>query len=129
MDEQVKKAIQRQLIRKAPSGFSSRVMNEVYRLSVVKPYQPIISRTAWWVIGALLLLFTAFLVFYPKEVKLRTDESALMQKLSQSVEALDFSWLNVFEGANLLVVAIVSLVIFLLLFFDTYFYKKIFRKS
>lgn len=129
MEEQIQKAIQQKLIRKAPSGLSDRIMHEVYRLSVVKPYQPIISRTAWWVIGVFLLVFMTFLFFYPKEIKLPAEESLLMQKVSQSAEALDFSWLFVFEGANLLAIAAVSLMIFLLLFFDAYFFKKILKKS
>ncbi|MBN2807424.1 MAG: hypothetical protein JXR22_12275 [Prolixibacteraceae bacterium] len=124
MEENIQKAIQQQLIRKAPAGLSNRVMDEVFRLATAKPYQPIISKTMWWIIGAVAALFTALLLFLPQQTTNISGETGMVSDFVQRLDSLDFSWLTVPGNVNLLVISAVSLAIFLLLFFDTYLFRK-----
>ena len=124
MDDLVKKAVKRSLIRKPSNGFADRVMEQVFELKASKPYQPIISAKAWIVIGVLSGIGFLALLFAQPESTGKNEAITFIDKVSKYLGALDFSGIELFNNVNLLLVAGISLAIFLLLFFDSYMIKK-----
>ena len=124
MDDLVKKAVEQSLIRKPSKGFADRVMEQVFELKTSKPYQPIISLKAWIVIGGVSAIgLLALLLAQPETVE-QTSTSTFVDKITNFIASIDFSGLECFNNVNLLLVAGISLAIFLLLFFDSYIIKK-----
>ncbi|MFA9392023.1 MAG: hypothetical protein ACERKD_19595 [Prolixibacteraceae bacterium] len=124
MDEIVKKAIQNSLIRKPSKGFSDEVMEQIYLLKTAKPYQPLISKTGWVILCSILVMLISVLLFFRPEVADVASTWNFYGHLSKTVESVDLPRFSVFSSLNLLLIAAISMVIFLLLFFDNYLIKK-----
>lgn len=124
MDDFVKKAVEHSMIRKPSKGFTDRVMEQVFELKTSKPYQPIISKRTWIVLGSLSLAGLIALLWVPAENVQETGTLTFIDKITKFTGSIDFSGIEFFNNINLLLIAGISLAIFLLLFFDSYITKK-----
>ena len=124
MDDLVKKAVERSLIRKPSKGFADRVMGQVFQLKASKPYQPIISKKAWIVIGVFFVIGIVALLFVQTKSVEENGTLTFVDKITEYFNSMNISGLNIFSNVNLLLVAGISLAIFLLLFFDSYITRK-----
>lgn len=112
------------MIRKPSKGFTDRVMEQVFELKTSKPYQPIISKRTWIVLGSLSLAGLIALLWVPAENVQETGTLTFIDKITKFTGSIDFSGIEFFNNINLLLIAGISLAIFLLLFFDSYITKK-----
>jgi hypothetical protein len=124
MDELVKQAIKRELVRKPSKGFTDRVMGQVFKLKEIPVYKPLISKGVWVFIGVLFVLFVFGLFLIQPENSTEVTQLAFIDKIKQYFETVEFRKFDYLENINFLLIAIVSFVVFLLLFFDTLFFKK-----
>ncbi|MDA3928376.1 MAG: hypothetical protein PF541_05415 [Prolixibacteraceae bacterium] len=124
MDELVKQAIKRELVRKPSKGFTDRVMGQVFKLKEIPVYKPLISKGVWVFIGVLFVLFVFGLFLIQPENSTEVTQLAFIDKIKQDFETVEFRKFDYLENINFLLIAIVSFVVFLLLFFDTLFFKK-----
>jgi len=124
MDNLLNNAIKRELIKKPSSHFTDKVMDKVFQIKNMPEYSPIISKKGWAFISlVMLLLVSALVIFQPLSVE-ETSRLVFLDNILQKINSFDFSTFNMLDNVNLLVVSAVSLVVFLLLFFDTLFIKK-----
>lgn len=47
------------------SDFTQKVMQQVWKRAARSAYRPLISKTAWWIIGAIFLTGTLWLFYHP----------------------------------------------------------------
>lgn len=124
MDDILKKAISRELLKKPSIGFTDKVMKDIFILKEIKPYQPLISKKVW---VFLLVLFVAFFIVIflrQSEANIEISTLSFIDDFSHQMELFDFKVTELFSRVNFLIISAISFVIFLLLTFDIYLFKK-----
>ncbi len=102
--EKLHKAIEQELIKEAPKGFSSDVMNKIFAMEnqQQKVYQPLISPKVLWGIGILsVLLVLGLFIFVP----MNTESSMTSGFSTWLNEGLDSMKAFKLQGVNLWMVA------------------------
>lgn len=124
MDDLLKKAISRELLKKPSDGFTDKVMKDVFILKDIKPYQPLISKKVWLFFLVLFVAFFIVILLRQSEANIETSKLAFLDDFSQQMELFDFKMTELFSRVNFLIIAAISFVIFLLLTFDVYLFRK-----
>ena len=124
MDELLKRAIDKELIKKPANDFTDSVMNKVFALEKAREVQPLLSKKAWVVILVGLVIFFVLILTSSAEEAAPAYQFNFIERISEFINTVELKEVNLFSGINLILVSATSLVIFLLLFFDSVFFKK-----
>lgn len=124
MNDILKKAIERELIKKPSASFTDEVMDAIFAQNTVPAYQPLISAKGWVVIGVVMISVIAMVLSVMPNSANNSFQLVFLDNIESYFKSIHFKIPDLFSGVNLIVVSGVSLAIFLLLFFDTLFLRR-----
>jgi hypothetical protein len=127
MEELLKKAIDRELVKNTSPNFTDKVMNSIVQLTPVAEYRPIISKKGWVIIGLVALAIAVYVIGLPMTAE-GSHFLDFVSKISTFFDSIKVEQVSLFSNVNMLVILGGSIAVFLLLLFENMLFKKKFKQ-
>ncbi|MBN1927498.1 MAG: hypothetical protein JW798_16820 [Prolixibacteraceae bacterium] len=127
MNEELKKALENEFVRKAPKGFSDKVMDKIFEIRQAIIVKPLISKWGWFAIIVACMAFIAFLFKLPVTEKEPVNNPLMpvLETITQQAEKISFQMPDFLLNANIMLLVFgVSIAILLLVGFDRLLFNK-----
>jgi hypothetical protein len=127
MREELKKAIENEFVRKAPKGFSDKVMDKIFEIKAELKFKPLISKWGWFgiIAGVLAVVAVVFKTPVAEESSGGGFFAPYFEKASQHVGDVNFQLPGFLSDMNLMMLLMgVSLALFLLVGFDLLLFNR-----